>query len=117
LSPTWSLVYETVSSEAPLTLLNNDGFQAWLDADRFTLPLVLRRWNPGDAIVPLGMKGHVKLSDLFINLQVPPEARKNYPLISSGDEIVWVPGLRVGQKGALTEHSRRVVHLHLSKTA
>lgn len=39
------------------------------DADKLKLPLLLRRWQAGDRMRPLGLKGSKKLSDLFVDLK------------------------------------------------
>ena len=39
------------------------------DADKLPQPLKIRAWQPGDWMVPLGMKGRKKLSDLFVDLK------------------------------------------------
>ena len=39
------------------------------DADKLPLPLKVRPWQAGDWMVPLGMKGRKKLSDLFVDLK------------------------------------------------
>lgn len=40
-----------------------------LDAGKLPLPLVIRPWRAGDWLVPLGMRGRKKLSDLFVDLK------------------------------------------------
>ncbi|WFB34401.1 tRNA lysidine(34) synthetase TilS [Kiritimatiellota bacterium B12222] len=60
--------------------------------------LHLRSPQPGDHYQPLGMKGRAKLSDLFINQQLPAKVRPIWPVILCGDEIVWVPGFRVADQ-------------------
>ena len=40
-----------------------------LDAGKLPLPLIVRPWRPGDWLVPLGMRGRKKLSDLFVDLK------------------------------------------------
>ena len=39
-----------------------------LDAGKLPLPLIVRPWRAGDWLVPLGMRGRKKLSDLFVDL-------------------------------------------------
>ena len=39
------------------------------DAQKLRLPLVLRRWRDGDWLVPFGMRGKKKVSDLFADLK------------------------------------------------
>ena len=40
-----------------------------LDAGKLGFPFVLRRWRQGDWLVPLGMRGKKKVSDLFTDLK------------------------------------------------
>ena len=40
-----------------------------LDADSLRFPFVCRRWRQGDWLVPLGMRGKKKVSDLFADLK------------------------------------------------
>jgi len=94
--------------------MNRDPFQAWADADQLTQPLVLRARQPGDKIQMLGMGGkHTKLSDLFINRKIPRRARPNWPLIVSGDMVIWAPGVQLAHPVRLTETTRRVIYLSL----
>ena len=96
------------------TLANPDPFQAWISADNLAIPLQVRARRPGDRFQPLGMGGHtLKLSDFFINVKLPHRARRSWPLVASGDEIIWVPGLRLAHPARLTQKTRQVVHLQL----
>lgn len=54
--------------------------------------LRMRNFRPGDRLRPLGMAGHKKLKDLFIDLKVPRSRRRALPLLLAGEEILWVPG-------------------------
>ena len=40
-----------------------------IDASRLRFPFVLRGWRKGDWMIPLGMRGKKKLSDLFTDLK------------------------------------------------
>ena len=40
-----------------------------LDADALLFPFVCRRWRQGDWLIPLGMRGKKKVSDLFADLK------------------------------------------------
>ena len=40
-----------------------------LDAEKLQFPFVCRRWRQGDWLVPLGMRGKKKVSDLFTDLK------------------------------------------------
>ena len=81
-----------------------------LDADRFTLPLLLRSWQPGDAFRPFGMGGRrKKLQDFFADLKVPREQRGRVPLLVAPEGILWVAGLRADQRFAATVSTTRTV--------
>ena len=89
---------------------------AWLDADLLDFPLTIRTRRSGDRFQPLGMDGKsVKLSDFWVNAKLPYRARNSWPLVCSGESIVWVPGFRLGHSFQLSETTRQAVHLRLSQ--
>jgi tRNA(Ile)-lysidine synthase len=107
---------QEVSSSADFAPPPGDPFQAWLDADRVSLPLVLRSRRPGDRYNPLGMQGHsLKLSDFFINHTLPARARAAWPLVCSGDTIAWVPGFQPAHAYRVTPETLHLLHLKLIK--
>lgn len=75
--------------------------------DRATLPagLALRTRKPGDRFQPLGGVGSRSLQDLFVDRKIPQTLRANWPLLVSGEQIVWVIGLRQDRLFAATNQS------------
>lgn len=59
-----------------------------VDAD-----LVWRGRMDGDRYQPLGLGGTAKLSDLLINRKIALEYRETLPVILTGEQVIWVPGL------------------------
>ena len=112
----WILHCEAVvdlGSETPPA----DDWSAWLDAERLPGSLTVRPPHNGDRFQPLGMPdGTVKISDFFINEKLPRRARRSWPLVCAGEQIVWVPGYRIAHPVRVTPETRRVVRLHLEKT-
>ncbi|MFZ2098187.1 MAG: tRNA lysidine(34) synthetase TilS [Anaerolineales bacterium] len=93
-----------------------DPFQAWIDVYELELPLIVRCRKPGERFQPVGMDGHsLKVSDLMINLKIPKRARNTWPLICSGEDIIWVPGYRVSEQACIKPGSRKIVQLILSR--
>ena len=91
---------------------NGFQFETWLDAGALTGPLYLRHPRRGDRVQPLGMpEGSQKLSDFWINHKIPAHARKLWPLVVCGDEIVWVPGFAPGHRVRIQPTTARSVHL------
>jgi len=64
-------------------------------------PLVVRSRQPGDRMVPYGMKGTKKVQDIFVDEKVPEYTRDGIPLLVCGEEIVWIPGYRIAQRFAV----------------
>jgi tRNA(Ile)-lysidine synthetase-like protein len=106
------------TSEALAKIFKNpDPFQAWLNPKSLNLPLTVRTRQPGDRLNPLGLQGHsIKLAEFMINAKLPVRARQKWPIVVSGEEIAWVPGMQIGHPFRLDTEARRAVHLHLYKT-
>ncbi|MDK2784674.1 MAG: tRNA(Ile)-lysidine synthase [Bacillota bacterium] len=56
--------------------------------------LFARNWRAGDWFCPRGLKGRKKLSDFFIDAKVPRPKRGRTLIITAGDDIIWVVGMR-----------------------
>ncbi len=93
-----------------------DPFLAFVDADMIRLPIDVRTFREGDRFMPFGMGGHsMKLSDFWINSGLPRRGRKKWPLICSGEDIIWIPGFRISEKVKITPKTRDVFRLSLRK--
>jgi tRNA(Ile)-lysidine synthase len=92
-----------------------DGWTAYLDADTLPAPLLMRIRSSADRFHPHGMTAPVRLKDWLIGVKVPRAIRDRLPLIVSGDQIVWVPGFRLGQPFIVTEATRRIIKLVFRK--
>lgn len=90
--------------------------EAWLDFDRLDLPLVVRAHREGERFQPIGMGGHSqRLQDFFVNLKIPAHLRSRWPLVTSGDSVAWVVGLRPSEYFKITSETRRILSLKLIK--
>ena len=57
---------------------------------RITRALEVRNWRPGDRYRPTGVGGEEKIKTLFQQARVPLWERRHWPVLTSGEEIVWV---------------------------
>jgi tRNA(Ile)-lysidine synthase len=87
----------------------------WLDRASLSSPLVVRPPQPGDRMRPLGMRGRRKLADIFNSLHIPAGARPRWPVVTSGEEVVWLAGLRIGHDARLTEETRTAVQFRFEQ--
>ncbi len=65
-----------------------------MDADKLRFPFVLRAWRAGDWLIPLGMKGRKKVSDLFTDLKYDSAAKSSAVMVVD----VQTPGLAESQR-------------------
>jgi tRNA(Ile)-lysidine synthase len=60
---------------------------------------------------PLGLGGSRSLQDLFTDRKIPRERRSRLPVVVSGGEIAWVPGVATGEAFRVTAETRERVRL------
>jgi tRNA(Ile)-lysidine synthase len=87
--------------------------EAWLDAAKLSAFLLVRPAKPGDRMRPLGMQGHRKLGDIFNSLHIPSAARRRWPVVVSGEAIVWLAGLRISDDARVTASTRQAIRLRV----
>jgi len=66
--------------------------EAAFDAALLTAPLEVRNFRAGDRLQPLGMRGHKKVNEIFIDAKAPARLRDVVPLLTMAGEILWIPG-------------------------
>ncbi len=62
--------------------------------------LLVRSRRQGDRLRPVGLGGSKSLQDVFVDRKIPRALRDSYPVVCCGDDIVWVPGVVVGEPSA-----------------
>lgn len=88
--------------------LSSSPLEAALDKDKLSFPLELRLWKAGDRFVPLGMKGHKKISDFLIDQKCTQLEKEQTWVLSSAGEIVWVVGQRIDERYKLVAETEKV---------
>jgi tRNA(Ile)-lysidine synthase len=63
-----------------------------LNAESVPGPLRVRNWRPGDRFWPAHTKSPKKIKELLQEHKVAQPERRFWPVVVSGDEIVWVRG-------------------------
>ncbi|MBS4221077.1 tRNA lysidine(34) synthetase TilS [Bacillus sp. FJAT-49711] len=58
-------------------------------------PLIIRTRQQGDKIKLKGMNGTKKIKDIFIDMKIPVEERKIWPIVTDRTgKLLWIPGLK-----------------------
>jgi len=86
------------------------------DAAYFDIALLkgahkVRTFRAGDRMTMMGMKGRKKLKDIFIDEKVPVEKRRKLMVVLSGDDIIWVAGLRRARLAPVTGSAKKILKL------
>lgn len=90
---------------------------ACFDYDKLQLPLTVRNFRPGDRFAPLGMNGHKKVKRLFQEKRISRRRRGLIPIVVSGDEIIWVAGIRQADYGKMDSNTKRVLKMEIGPLA
>jgi tRNA(Ile)-lysidine synthetase-like protein len=84
-----------------------------LDARGLPLELSVRLPRPGDRFHALGAPGSKELSRFLADVGVPRHDRARVPLVLAGDEVIWVAGVRPGERVRVRADTRERVGLAL----
>ncbi len=110
----WKMKMEIIDREVlgDGYLKNADNFCAYAALEKLEPELLLRTWRDGDRYQPLGRTdGQQKVSDLWINNKVPLRAKGHWPLLFSGDRLVWIPGFPPAEVVRITAQTQQIVKI------
>lgn len=83
-----------------------------VDADKLPFPFTVRGFAEGDWMVPLGMRGRKKLSDIFTDLHIPvPDKEKALVIASEGGRVLSLLGLRIDGSVKVTDKTERILRI------
>ena len=83
----------------------------YVDAAKLRYPLKVRAWRLDDVFHPFGMKGKKKLTKFFKDEKLSLLSKNSVWVLESGDEIVWVIGLRPDDRYKVTSATNKVLKI------
>jgi tRNA(Ile)-lysidine synthase len=108
----WGFSVDIVKIETHGIEARSSDRDAFLASIRF--PVRVRTRKPGDRMIPFGMKGRKKLSDLFIDRKIPVHTRDSVPVFEDRRGIFWVPGVAADERTRITSKKRTAIHIRIS---
>ncbi|MCU0574535.1 MAG: tRNA lysidine(34) synthetase TilS [Syntrophobacteraceae bacterium] len=102
-------IREVKDMDPPYPWTSMEKHKASMDAEKICWPLCLRSRQPGDRFQPLGISGHKKLQDFFVDLKIPREMRKAMDILCDSEKICWILGHRLDDRVKVTCRTRRVL--------
>jgi tRNA(Ile)-lysidine synthase len=90
------------------------GETAMIRRDLVGSTLMVRNRRPGDRFRPVGLGGHKKLQDFFVDRKIARSNRDAVPIVvDHHDRIVWVGGYGIDEAFRVTDSSQAVLLLKL----
>ena len=90
------------------------------DADKLKFPFVCRGWRSGDWMIPLGMKGKKKLSDMFTDLKYSYQDKENALVLvdCTGDRaekqhVAALLGARIDDHYKVSDRTTSIIRITL----
>jgi tRNA(Ile)-lysidine synthase len=109
----WNLTLEVETLDGPG--IEHESSESKAVLAKVSFPIRARPRQKGDRLIPFGMRGHKKLSDLFIDKKTPLTARDRFPVFEDSDGIFWVPGLVAAERTRISGRTRRAVRIALTE--
>jgi len=112
----WKLSLEFVN-ETNFDYLTDTQFnKIYCDFDQIKMPLKIRTYQTGDKIKMLGMQGKAKkVKKIFLDHKIDLVSKSIWPLIESGNKIIWIPGLGMSEIIKITQDTKIIACLSWEK--
>lgn len=81
----------------------------YLDQSKIYGELILRKWQQGDRMKPIGLKGSKLISDILTESKILTSARENMYVLCDDKEIHWCIGLKIGRVALADENTSAIL--------
>jgi tRNA(Ile)-lysidine synthase len=106
-------IFDDIPAE---TSVKNYRWQALFDYDKIEPLLTMRNRQSGDWFCPAGMGGKSKkLQDYFVDEKIPRHERDTVPILLSGNDVLWVMGLRTDNRFLPGKGTKRVLMVQVRR--
>ena len=86
----------------------------FVDTEKLTFPLIIRKWKIGDSFQPFGMNGNSKkVSKFFKDEKLSILEKQNTWILESDNQIVWIIDLRQDERFRIdmkTKYKLQITH-------
>lgn len=113
----YRIIMKKLKKIPPKRYLFEDKKITYIDLDKTSFPITIRHRQSGDRFYPLGMKNSKKLKDFFIDEKVPKFERDKVLLFCDNEKILWIAGMRIDNRVAVTNSTKNILKLKIEKIA
>lgn len=86
----------------------------YLDADKIHGELQLRKWEIGDRISPVGMKGSQLISDIIKDAKITADIKEHQLVVHDDLSILWCVGLKISRNALPDSTSEKILRCSIS---
>ena len=84
----------------------------FVDADKLSFPLTIRKWTEGDSFQPFGMNGSSKkVSKFFKDEKLSVLEKQKIWILTSDNQIVWIIGLRQDERFKIENKTKQILQI------
>ena len=95
-----------------LDISNTNQNTIFVDAEKLSFPLTIRKWNKGDGFQPFGMNGNSKkVSKFFKDEKLSVLEKQNIWILLSDNQIVWIIGLRQDERFKIETTTKNIFQI------
>lgn len=92
---------------------NENADTIYIDKDKITFPLTLRKWQHGDYFYPKGMQGKKKISNYFKDEKFSLLDKENTWLLCTENKIIWIVGHRQDNRFSTDKNTAAIFRIAL----
>lgn len=98
---------------SPEFVFSHSNNVAYFDAHKLSFPLVIRKWEHGDRMIPFGLKGSKLISDILIDNKVDLFVKEDTYVVTTNKKIIWLVGHRSSDKFSVTNSTKKIYMMKL----
>lgn len=87
--------------------------EIYLNPDKIKGTLKIRKWQKGDKLSPIGMKGKQTVSQIIRDSKIPFSERENIFVVHDDKNIHWVVGLKLSGVGVACIGDRQILKVEV----
>ena len=85
----------------------------YLDSNKIKGKLTIRKWEIGDRMKPLGMKGSKLLSDIIKDAKIPSHLKKDILIVKDEEKILWCVGIKISAEAIANDNTEKIIKVSL----
>ena len=88
--------------------------EIFLDGQKLTGKLQIRRWQLEDRIAPVGMSGSQLISDIIKDAKLSAQRKEDVLVVHDNDNIHWCIGLKIGRLAIANKDTEQILKCQIS---